>query len=56
MFGKGLDVGIKILIMGMVGGFFVTLLAYFWAELVNISVSIARNLEKIAKSGNTPGA
>jgi hypothetical protein len=56
MFGKGLDVGIKVLIMGLVGGFLVTLLAYFWAELVNISVSIARNLEKIAKSGNTPGA
>jgi hypothetical protein len=48
--GKGIDVGIGLLITGLVGGFFVTLGAYFWAELVNITVSIAKNLEKIAKS------
>jgi hypothetical protein len=56
MFGKGLDVGIGLLIAGLVGGFLVTLGAYFWAELINIGVSMARNLEKIAKSSNTPSA
>ena len=50
MFGKGLEAGIGALIMGLVGGFFVTLGAYFWAELVNITVAIAQNTEKIAKN------
>ena len=56
MFGKGLDVGIGVLIGGLVGGFLITLGSYFWAELINIGVSMARNLEKIAGKGNAPSA
>jgi hypothetical protein len=56
MFGKGLDVGIGVLITGLVGGFMITLGTYFWAELINIGVSMARNLEKIAGKDNAPSA
>jgi len=52
----GFEAGLYTLILGLFGGFLITLFAYFWAELINIGVSIAQNLEKIAKSGNTPGA
>lgn len=49
---KGFEGAIYVLGFGLIGGFVVTLGAYFWAELINIGVSIAKNTETIAKNSS----
>ena len=49
---KGFEGAIYVLGFGLIGGFIATLAAYFWAEAINIAVTIARNTEIMAKSAS----